>query len=118
MAQLVIDDEGPAARLARVRTERQTFVAQQFIWALGDARSLQVGRRGHAEPPVIRQSHADQARIGQVAHTHGAVEAFVDDVDNAVRQVQRHADVGMQGDELRHQWRHVAATETRWNCET
>jgi len=73
--------------------------ARQIVW------------RGHAQAPVVGQTHADQAGVAQVADPHRAVHTLVDDVDHAVRQVQREADVGVLGEEVRHQRRHMSSPE-------
>jgi hypothetical protein len=87
-------------------------VARQFGRRLRHAGALQVGGCRHAQAPVVGQAHADEAGVTQVADADGAVEALVDDVDHAVGQVQRHAHVGVLGQESRHQRRDVAAAET------
>jgi hypothetical protein len=106
-----VDLEGPAARLAGVGAQRQAGVAGELVRVARRARALQVGRGGHAQAAVVGQPRADQAGVGQVAHAHRAVEALVDDVDHAVAEVERQAQVGMLGQEARHQRRHVAAAE-------
>jgi len=112
MHQFAIDHEGPAARLARVAAERQAFVACQFAGVLRRPGAFQVGRRRHAEAPVVGQSNADEAAVGEVADAHGTVEALVDDVDDPVREVEREADLRVQAQEARHQRCDVATPET------
>jgi len=86
--QGAVDREGPAAGLAGVGAEGEAVVLRQVVGVVWCARTRQVLRRGHAQPAVVGQAHADQAAVGQVAHAHRAVEAFVDDVDHPVAQVQ------------------------------
>jgi hypothetical protein len=57
---------------------------------------LQVARGGHAQAPVVGQAHADQRRIGHVAHAHRAVEAFAGQVHHAVAEVERNRHLRVQ----------------------
>ncbi|KAF4531238.1 hypothetical protein B566_EDAN019298, partial [Ephemera danica] len=93
MRHLAIDRESPAARLAGVGRKHQAFMARQLARVLRRAHALQIGRRRHAQAPVVGQPQADQAAVRHVAHAHGAVHTFVDDVHDAVTQVQRKAHI-------------------------
>ena len=69
--------KGPAARLRCVA--RQASGRRSGASSAGCARragALQEAGRGDAQAPVVGQAHADQRRIGQVAHAHRAVEAL------------------------------------------
>ena len=105
------DPECPAARLARIAAQREALVARQFVGVAGRAGALEVARRRHAKAPVVGQTHAHQAAVGQVADPHGAIDALVDDVDDPVAQVQRNLQVGVQLEEARHQRSDMAAPE-------
>src|SRR6218665_424395 len=51
--------------------------------------SRPLGRRCWIAPSIVNgQPGADEAGIGQIADTHGAVETFAGDIDDAVAEVQ------------------------------
>jgi hypothetical protein len=47
----------------------------------------------------------------QFADAHGAVDAFIDEIDKAIRQIQRHRHLGIGVEEFRHVRRDVDAAE-------
>jgi hypothetical protein len=79
--------------------ERQAVMAAPARRVLRRAMALQVGGRGHAQAAVVGQAHADQRRIGQIAHAHGAVEALAGQVHHAVAEVERDRHLGVRGAE-------------------
>ncbi|MNS92646.1 hypothetical protein D3C72_1267890 [compost metagenome] len=73
----------------------------------------QVLGRGHHHAARFGQPDRYQAGVGQVAQADGAVEAFIDQVDHAVRQVQRDRHIRMRLNKQWHQRRHVLAAVAR-----
>jgi hypothetical protein len=86
-------------------------VTCQFLGLCRRAGTRQVFGGGDDDAAVFRQPDGDQARIGQVAKPDRAVEAFVDQIDNAVGEIERECDVRMRFDEQGHQRCHVLAAE-------
>ncbi|MNM75115.1 hypothetical protein D3C81_868880 [compost metagenome] len=101
--------EDPAALHVGAGAEGQAVVPLQVFRRAGAAGAGQVVGRGHHHAPGLGQPDRDQAGVGQVAQPDRAVEAFVDQVDHAVGQVQRDRYVRVRFDEQRHQRRHVLA---------
>ena len=104
--------KSPAPGLRGVAGQGQAVQSQQIGRRLGAPMARQVGGRGHAHAPVVGQAHANQGRIGQVAHPHRAVKTFAGQVDHAVAQIERDRHLGMQVPKPRHQWRHMAPPKT------
>ena len=75
------------------------------------ARPFQISGRTDQHALVVGQFRTHQRRIGQAGDADGHVDAFADQVDQAVVQVQRHGHVAVLGDKRGDQWRHVLAPE-------
>ena len=75
---------------------------------LGRAALRQILRRCDTQTAVVGHAHADQRRIGQIAHAHGAIKTFTREIHHPVAEVERNLHVGVQRAKARHQRRHVA----------
>jgi len=111
VVHLPIQGEGPATGLPRLGTEGQAGVVHHVGGQQGASVAGQVIRAGHTQAAVVGQAHADQAGIGQITHADGAIEAFVDQIHQVVGQIERQRHLRVLAHKLRHQGRHVPATE-------
>jgi hypothetical protein len=106
----------PLSRKVQPRWLPSLLIARQ-LWRArsssvrGVAVALQVGGRGHHHALVVGQLDADQVGIGQAGDADRHVDAFADDVDHAVVQVQVGRHVAVLGQEGGQQRRHVLAPE-------
>ena len=95
--------ERPAPRLRGAARQRQAVKPAQLAGVQRRTVRLEVSRRGHAQPPVVRQPHTHQARIRHIAHPHRAVKALTGDVNHAVRQIERQCHIAVQSAKFGHQ---------------
>ena len=62
--------------------------------------------------PVAGELHAHQAGVRQIGDSDGDIDAFADQIDHAIIQVQGHVHVAMLSDEGGNQRRHDLPSET------
>ena len=75
-------------------------VAGQLIDMARGAAARQIGRGGAGDKTHIADLTADQGGILQLADTHGAIDAFLGQVDQAVGDADIEFDVGINAVEL------------------
>jgi len=106
-----VDGELPAARLVAVAAEGQAFVLREIVRRARHPASRQVVGAGDDEAPVLRQVHADEARVVERADAHRDVDVLVDDVRDAVGEFEGDRHLRMRFEERRHERSDVHATE-------
>ncbi|MCY1404367.1 hypothetical protein D9M71_195740 [compost metagenome] len=90
------DPEGVVALL-----DHQAIVPGQFRQRARCAAPLQIGRCGAKHPTITRQRLGDEVRINFVADAHVKVKALVDQVDEAVLDVQANVQLRVARREFR-----------------
>lgn len=81
-------------------------MAAQVAWMLRHAAFVQVLRRGYQAMLEVAEELGIEPRIHWLAAAHDYVEAFADDIDHAVAEVQVQFDLWVQRHEVGKGWHH------------
>ena len=108
-----VDDEAPAALRGRALAEGQAAMLREVGGSHRRAVLLQVPGLRDDDAPAFADLHSHQLAVGLLAEPDRAVESFRDEVGDAVGQFERDRELGMLGDEARHERGDVRATEAR-----
>ena len=77
---------------------------------------IQVLGRRTDDPPTRRDTPRHQARIPQVADAHDDIQALLDDVHEAVRELDLQLEFGLRSHERRERASEVRTTEVHWGA--
>ena len=86
----------------------------QIGWLTRHAVSNQIGRAGDDHAAHFAETDADQAGVGQLTDADGAVDVFIDQIDQPVAQVEIDPDFRVGQHEIANQRRHMLAPEAGW----
>ena len=77
----------------------------------GLAAAFEVRGRAHDDAVVTRELGRDEIRIFKIGNADSEIDAFVFQIDDALRKMQRHVQVRMRLDKRRQMWRNVLSAK-------